>query len=131
MVANSIKKVRRYDGQAMQPSQGEGDYEAGGAPQWGAAAAQQRQAWGAGGDSGAAQWQQQGQEQGGQRTSEEMWMDLFQNPHQWTDFRAQKADGTRSEKHPDFKKRDGSAFCAAGVLLPERGGVGSWAVCLG
>ncbi|GAB4823271.1 hypothetical protein N2152v2_010317 [Parachlorella kessleri] len=118
--AKSIHKIKRYEqGQEGFRNQDDSFYTAGSYSQ-AADEQQHQQQWGSG--SGNAQTtssysQQQGQQQykgsssgGGQQqqqTSEELWMELFQRPEEWNDFRQDKAAGLRKPNFPDFKRKQG------------------------
>lgn len=107
IVASSVKKIKRfspneqYDESFQQQSWQQQQQ------QQRAAEPHQQGQWGSsgGGSSNAAPASQPQQ----QASQEELWMHLFQMPTAWIDHRMEKADGQRSPKFPDFKKRDGSA----------------------
>ena len=118
--ASSIHKVKRWEqGQQSFRNQDESFFTTGSYSQ-ATEDQQQQQQWGGGSRNAqttSSYSQQQGQQYGSssgggggqqQQTSEELWMELFQRPEEWNDFRQEKASGLRSSKFPDFKrKQDG------------------------
>lgn len=62
-----------------------------------------------------------------QATQEELWMDLFQVPHNWSDHRQEKEAGSKSPKFPDFKRKSDGECVGLGGPHVGREGVG----CLG